>query len=226
MSTTRSRGHLFPSGTLNEASDSLQGYYAGFSSRGVAWVVDQVIAISIPLVIVGVTDYFLKLPPIVRFLDFLESLLPGSGAVFNWFLSPQFALILGALFFYAYFVFFLSTTGQTVGMALMGLRVVSTEGKRIGPMRAFVRTLCYALSLAPLGLGYLWVLGEDRRKAWHDKIAHTYVLYVWDARYEENFLRNAVYQLTKKREEKKAAQQQHNTPPEQQSLASEPKGKV
>jgi hypothetical protein len=60
------------------------------------------------------------------------------------------------------------------------------------------------LSLAPFGLGFLWVLGEDRRRAWHDKIAHTYVLYVWDARYEENFLRNAVYQLTKKREAKKA----------------------
>jgi alpha-D-ribose 1-methylphosphonate 5-triphosphate synthase subunit PhnG len=55
-----------------------------------------------------------------------------------------------------------------------------------------------------LGLGFLWVLGEDRRRAWHDRIAHTYVLYVWDARYEENFLRNAVYQLTKKREAKKA----------------------
>ena len=48
------------------------------------------------------------------------------------------------------------------------------------------------------------MLGEDRQQAWHDKIAHTSVPYVWDARYEENFLRNAVYQLTRKREEKKS----------------------
>jgi uncharacterized RDD family membrane protein YckC len=82
--------------------------------------------------------------------------------------------------------------------------VVTTDGKRMGVRRSFLRTLCYTLSLAPLGLGFLWVLGEDRRRAWHDKIAHTYVLYVWDARYEENFLRSAVYQLTKKREAKKA----------------------
>jgi hypothetical protein len=75
----------------------------------------------------------------------------------------------------------------------------------MGVKRSFLRTLCYPVSLTPLGLGFLWVLGEDRRRAWQDKIAHTYVLYVWDARYEENFLRNAVYQLTNKRTPKKAA---------------------
>jgi alpha-D-ribose 1-methylphosphonate 5-triphosphate synthase subunit PhnG len=76
-----------------------------------------------------------------------------------------------------------------------------TDGKRLGIGRSFVRTLCYVISLAPFGLGFLWVLGEDRRQAWQDKIARTYVLYVWDARYEENFLRSAVYQLTKKRKQ-------------------------
>ena len=204
MSKAHGKAHLFSTGILNDEPDSLQGYYAGFASRGVAWVVDQTIAITIPLVILGVTTYFLNMQPVERFRSFLEGILPGSNDVINWFLSPQFALILGVTFFYAYFVFFLSTTGQTIGMALMGVRVVTIEGKRLGPFRALLRTLCYAVSLAPLGLGYLWVLGEDRRKAWHDKVAHTYVLYVWDARYEENFLRNAVYQLTSKRVPKQA----------------------
>jgi uncharacterized RDD family membrane protein YckC len=191
-------------GRVDTAADSLQGYYAGFTSRAVAWVVDQSIALTIPLVIVAIMGYFLNVPAIARFEQFLESILPGSNAFISWFLGPQFALILTLVFFYSYFVFFLSTTGQTVGMALMGLRVVTTGGQRLRPWRALVRTLCYVLSLAPFGLGYLWVLGQDQRQAWHDRIAHTYVLYVWDARYEENFLRNAVYQLTKKREEKKS----------------------
>ena len=191
-------------GQVDTTADSLQGYYAGFTSRAVAWVVDQSIAITIPLVILAVIGYFLNMPTIVRFEQFLESILPGSNAVIAWFLGPQFALILAVTFFYSYFVFFLSTTGQTLGMALMGLRVVTTAGQRLRPWRALLRTLCYILSLAPFGLGYLWVLGQDQRQAWHDRIAHTYVLYVWDARYEENFLRNAVYQLTKQRTPKPA----------------------
>jgi uncharacterized RDD family membrane protein YckC len=193
------------SGKLDTAPDSLQGHYAGFASRAVAWLVDQAIALAIPIVIISIVHYFLNLGAIVSFISLLESLLPGTNAFIRWFLGPQFTVVVALLFFYSYFVFFLSTTGQTVGMALMGLRVVTITGQRLHPGRALVRTLCYGLSLAPFGLGYLWVLGQDQRQAWHDRIARTYVLYVWNARYEENFLRNAVYQLTKKREIKKGA---------------------
>jgi uncharacterized RDD family membrane protein YckC len=195
-----------PTGKLDLAPDSLQGHYAGFSSRAVAWLVDQSIALTIPIIIVSVIRYFLSLGPIVNFINLLESLFPGTNAFMSWFLGQQFALVVALLFFYSYFVFFLSTTGQTVGMALMGLRVVTITGLRVRPGRALLRTLCYGLSLAPLGLGFLWVLGQDQRQAWHDRIARTYVLYVWDAHYEESFLRNAVYQLTKKREAKPAQQ--------------------
>jgi uncharacterized RDD family membrane protein YckC len=172
----------------------------------VAWVVGQSIALLIPMVIILVTHYFLSLGAVASFMSLLESLFPNASAFMSWFLGPQFALIVSLVIFYSYFVFFLSTTGQTVGMALMGLRVLTITGQRLRPGRALLRTLCYGLSLAPFGLGYLWVLGQDQRPAWHDRIARTYVLYVWDARYEENFLRNAVYQLTKKREAKRGAE--------------------
>ena len=131
-------------------------------------------------------------------------MLPGASVLVAWLTGPSFGAFFLLLFGMVYFVFFFSTTGQTVGKALMGLRVVTTDGTRMGVKRSFIRTLCYTLSLVPLGLGFLWVLGHDQRRAWHDKIARTYVLYVWDARYEENFLRSAVYKLTKKRESKKA----------------------
>jgi uncharacterized RDD family membrane protein YckC len=206
MSKPRTTVRASASRKVDTAPDSLQGHYAGFSSRAVAWLVDQSIALTIPIIIVSIIRYFLSLGPIVNFINLLESLLPGTNAFMSWFLGQQFALVVALLFFYSYFVFFLSTTGQTVGMALMGLRVVTITGQRLRPGRATLRTLCYGLSLAPLGLGYLWVLGQDQRQAWHDRIARTYVLYVWDARYEENFLRNAVYQLTKKRETKQGAE--------------------
>jgi len=166
-------------------------------------IVDYAIIVLVTGIVVAGLSLFFDIPSVQRFIRWLGGVLPGSDRLFDWLVNPPFGGVFFLLFQYLYFVFFFSTTGQTVGKAIMGLRVVTTDGKRMGVKRSFIRALCYTLSLAPLGLGFLWVLGEDRRKAWHDKIAHTYVLYVWDARYEENFLRNAVYQLTKKREAKK-----------------------
>jgi uncharacterized RDD family membrane protein YckC len=203
MSASRSSRDHAAVTKIDTAPSSLQGYYAGFSSRAVAIIIDFAIISLVSAVTIAALALFLDLPSIQRFIDWLNSVLPGVTNMFDALTSPPFGAIFFLLFQYLYFVFFFSTTGQTVGKAVMGLRVVTIDGRRMGVRRSFIRTLCYTISLAPLGLGFLWVLGEDRRKAWHDKIAHTYVLYVWDARYEENFLRNAVYQLTKKRETKK-----------------------
>ena len=199
-----SKAHLFSTGILNDAPNSLQGYYAGFTSRAVAIIIDYAIISLVTAVVVASLSLFFGIPSVGRFIQWLDSILPGSQRIFDALTSSPFGLVFFVVFQYLYFVFFFSTTGQTVGKAIMGLRVVTINGQRMGVKRSLIRTLCYTISLAPLGLGFLWVLGEDRRKAWHDKIAHTYVLYVWDARYEENFLRSAVYQLTKKRESKKA----------------------
>ena len=208
MSKARSKKGLFSTGMLNVEPDSLQGYYAGFTSRAAALIIDVAIITVISAVVIAAMSLFFDLPSVKRFIYWLNSILPGFAQIFSALTSTRFAAIFYALFSYLYFVFFFATTGQTVGKAIMGLRVVTNDGKRMGVKRSFVRAVCYILSLAPLGLGFIWVLGEDRRRAWHDKIAHTYVLYVWDARYEENFLRNAVYQLTKKREAKKVKTRQ------------------
>jgi len=204
MSKARVKGHLFSTGMLNNEPDSLQGYYAGFTSRAVAIIIDVALVSLVSAVVIAAMSVFFDLPSVQRFIQWLDSMLPGFDRLFIGLTSARFAAFFYIALLYLYFIFFFSTTGQTVGKAVMGLRVVTTDGKRMGVRRSFIRTLCYTISLAPLGLGFLWVLGEDRRRAWHDKIAHTYVLYVWDARYEENFLRSAVYQLTKKREAKKA----------------------
>ncbi len=204
MSAARSKAHLFSTGALNEDSDSLQGYYAGFASRAVAIIIDYAIIVVVSGVVVGALALFFSIPSVMRFINWLNSVLPGSINIFDGLTSPAFGAIFLILFQFVYYIFFFATTGQTIGKAVMGLRVVTTDGKRMGVRRSFIRTVCYTISLMPLGLGFLWVLGEDRRRAWQDKIAHTYVLYVWDARYEENFLRNAVYQLTKKRGAKKS----------------------
>jgi uncharacterized RDD family membrane protein YckC len=77
----------------------------------------------------------------------------------------------------AYLVVFWSTLGQTPGKWLLGLRVVSIGGGPLRLSQALLRVAGYILSALPCYLGFLWVLGPERR-AWHDRLAGTEVLYV------------------------------------------------
>ena len=59
----------------------------------------------------------------------------------------------------------------------MGLQVVSSDGADLGLGRSVLRFLGYIVSLLPLGAGFLWVLGDNERRGWHDHIARTQVIY-------------------------------------------------
>jgi hypothetical protein len=52
-----------------------------------------------------------------------------------------------------------------------------------------LRWLGYQLCLATLGIGFLWVLVDDRRMGWHDKLARTCVIYSWKAVQNQRLLR-------------------------------------
>ena len=66
----------------------------------------------------------------------------------------------------------------TVGGIICGLRVVRTDGKPLAFTDALVRGLASILSAAAAGLGWLWILWDAERQAWHDKIAGTVVVRV------------------------------------------------
>jgi uncharacterized RDD family membrane protein YckC len=66
--------------------------------------------------------------------------------------------------------------GQTPGKQLMGLLVVKTDAGRVRLGAAILRWVGYWLS-GILLLGYLWVLVDNRRQAFHDKPAGTLVFY-------------------------------------------------
>jgi hypothetical protein len=67
-------------------------------------------------------------------------------------------------------------------MAFFGVRVVSEDGSYTSGRQAVIRTLALPLSLLLLGLGFVGILVGDRRRALHDVIAGTAVIYSWDAR--------------------------------------------
>jgi uncharacterized RDD family membrane protein YckC len=73
----------------------------------------------------------------------------------------------------AYFTYFIgSAAGQTPGMRVVGIRVISFDtGGPIGYGRAAVRWVGSILSFIVVLLGYLWMLWDSEKQCWHDKFA-------------------------------------------------------
>lgn len=73
----------------------------------------------------------------------------------------------------------LATTGRTPGGALLGLRVVARDGRALPALRSLVRVVVLPLSAAVFGLGYLGVVVGRERRALHDVVAGSTVVYDW-----------------------------------------------
>lgn len=95
--------------------------------------------------------------------------------VVNW-LEPSGHLFLVALAGYGALMWKLK--GTTVGGIVCNLRVVRTDGRDIEWETAIVRALGCFLSLIPAGLGFIWMVFDNNRQTWHDKIAGTVVVRV------------------------------------------------
>ena len=77
-----------------------------------------------------------------------------------------------------YHVGFWTWQGTTPGGMICQLRVIRTDGKRLEFPESLVRGLTGIISLVPVGLGFLWILRDPERQAWHDRVAGTYVVKV------------------------------------------------
>jgi uncharacterized RDD family membrane protein YckC len=177
------------------------GQYAGFFTRAVALIMDILIVIGLILVLFWSIRlplmFFLNINVDTCTVSDMQSLLPqlwsmsmsGRDTSPQWLCSIVDAIWTITAFFAAplYFIFFYSTTGQTIGMYVMGIRVVRADGKHMSLWGSIVRWFGLFLSAIPLGLGFLWVIIDDRRQGWHDKLAHTCVIYAWPAE-EDNFI--------------------------------------
>lgn len=133
---------------------------AGFVSRAVALVIDAVIV----TIAAAVGGYMISAT--------LAALRPG---IFGDHLvaTPP---VLGAALFPVYFLFCWTVFGRTIGMAIIGLKVLTIGGARVSFVRAVLRYVGYLVSTAVVFLGFLWVLIDDRRLGWLDHIARTQVV--------------------------------------------------
>jgi len=105
----------------------------------------------------------------------IASFFSGSGEGLSGFalaLGTVAWLVLGSV----YLVAFWSLAGQTPGMRFFGIRL-GVPGRGL-PLRASLRRLLgLVLATLPLGLGFLGVLFDQRRRGWQDRLAGVDVLY-------------------------------------------------
>ena len=66
--------------------------------------------------------------------------------------------------------------GQTLGMRSWRLRLLSTTGKPLTYTQCLLRLVMAVPSFAILYLGYLWVLIDKDKLAWHDRYSETRVI--------------------------------------------------
>lgn len=151
---------------------SLRGEYAGFVTRLVALLCDITLLAAIVLAL-GVS-----VQAVLGFVLDRLTFSQDAGAVVRDVATAGFAAF-SLLLPPVYTVFFWTIIGQTPGKMLLGVRVVRPDGGPVTLARAVVRYAAYFVS-AFLLLGFLWVLVDNRRQGWHDKLARTVVIYVWE----------------------------------------------
>jgi uncharacterized RDD family membrane protein YckC len=140
--------------------------YAGFVTRAIAFAIDVALidlAAAFVAIVVGLGISALEVPDVIVTI----AIAIGGVAYVLWFVG--------------YFATFWSTTGQTPGARVMGVRVVCASGDE--PLRlraAVVRLAGMVLAAIPLFAGFLLILVDDRRRGLQDRLARTVVVYASD----------------------------------------------
>jgi uncharacterized RDD family membrane protein YckC len=146
---------------------NLQGHYAGFVTRSTALVID-IVAIVLISDIVGAAVQFV-----------VSTLLGHQFRLTELPVLPWLGFTIWAVLYCTYPV---ATVGKTLGMAIVGLRVVRSDGSRVGAHGAILRFVALPLSFITLGFGFLLILLRRDHRALQDLIGGTAVIYGWDAR--------------------------------------------
>lgn len=141
--------------------------YAGFWIRVAARIIDGLI-IGVPMMIIFFIVMFAAVRPQAS-QNPPDTVLP---AVLTPILQVAFLVVQ-----MAYEIFFLGKYGATPGKMACSIRVVTAEGDKIGYGRATGRAFGYFLSGIICYIGYIIVAFDVQKRALHDYICNTRVIY-------------------------------------------------
>ena len=125
---------------------------AGFIKRLIAYIIDSLI-IGIPAGL------------IVVFLG--NAVGDAAGALIN---------LIAGIYAVGYYLYFWSTTGQTPGKSVMGIKIVNYEGEPLTIGKAILRLIGYWIGTIIAYLGFIWIIFDSNKQGWHDKLAGSYVV--------------------------------------------------
>ena len=138
--------------------------YAGFWIRFLADLIDGLIAVAFAIPV-----HFLFDKPVLGSQSFLR---PET-----WTDMGLSHVILWGFFFWN-MTYLVSQTGKSLGRRVVGIAVTdAASGKPVSFLRALARNLFAGFISAIFYLGFLWVVWDRRKQAWHDKVFRTVVTY-------------------------------------------------
>jgi len=143
-------------------------HFAGFWMRLLARMIDGFI-LSIPTIVLVVPLAImlgLAARP-ARLFPFGPAALMMQGVL----------MLIGWAVGATYETYFVSTRGATPGKMALGLKIVRSDGSPISTGLAFGRYLAHLLSGYLLGIGYIMAAFDAEKRALHDRICETRVVY-------------------------------------------------
>jgi uncharacterized RDD family membrane protein YckC len=145
-----------------------RAHFAGFWIRLLARMIDGFI-LSIPTIVLVV--------PLVIMLGVAARpgrLMPFGPAAL---MMQGVLMLIGTAVGATYETYFVSTRGATPGKLALGLKIVRADGSPVSAGLAFGRYLAHLLSGYLLGIGYIMAAFDAEKRALHDRICETRVVY-------------------------------------------------
>ena len=135
---------------MSEKNDS-SVKYAGLFRRLLAIIYDLFLLLALLFVATAIATIFNK----------GNAIEPGQP------LYPFYIVYLLTVTF-AFFAWFWTHGGQTLGMKTWKIRLQQVDGQRVSWRLALIRFFSAILSWSLLGMGFIWSLFQSQKRTWHD----------------------------------------------------------
>lgn len=155
--------------------------YVGFGIRLLAYLVDSVVLSIAQWVVVLPIMGLLGINPTAMAVTMeqaqsdpaaMEAL---TGSLFQMY---SILIVVSVLLSWLYFAYMESSEKQaTLGKLALGLKVTDSDGNRVSFGTASVRFFSKIVSGLILCIGYLMIIFDDQKRALHDRMASTLVLF-------------------------------------------------
>ena len=160
MASVPNSGPAAPPPPAWDASSTAQPVgYGGFWIRLVAYIIDAIVL----SIVASVLATIFGIPIVQMDPEHYDPTLNLVSFVIGWL---YFALMES------------SERGATLGKMAMGLRAVTSDGRRLSFMNATGRYFAKIVSALILGIGFLMIAFTDNKRGLHDMIAATLVIKV------------------------------------------------